>query len=185
MVLIRQLTYGAVVTDDTVRNITVCTNAGVAANENVLLHLAAVAQTDSGASVDVVARIRTAPSLLVDEVGLRGERIDPSPHQVRRHRVIHEKVGYSDTVAILCDMHVYLVAQDLKQYKIYYGLWCANLHLWTRFHISIKITCCVVPLHWPISPWQSHSWFGSQNCQWRAQQPEKFWKKYYYYNSCQ
>ena len=113
--LVGQLTYGAVVTDDAVRNVTVGPDAGVTADENVLLHLAALAQADSGPSVDVVARERAAPSLLVCEVSLRGERVDPPPHQVRRHRVIHEQVGHSNTVTILGDMHVYLVSQDLKQ----------------------------------------------------------------------
>ena len=108
--VVRMLTYGAVVTDDTVINVAVGTDAGVAADENVLLHLAAVAQADSGSSVDVVARIRAASSLLVDEVGLGGERVDPPPHEVRRHRVIHEKVGHSDAVTVLGDVHVYLVA---------------------------------------------------------------------------
>lgn len=129
MVLVRALTYGAVVADDTVRNVTVSADASVTANENVLLHLAAVAQADSGPSVDVVARIRAAPSLLVDEVGLGGERVDPPPHEVRRHRIIHEKVGHSDTVTILGGVHVYLVAQNLNRNKMSYGLGCTKWHL--------------------------------------------------------
>lgn len=39
-------TYGAVVSDDTVRDVTVGADAGVAANQNVLHHLTAVAQAD-------------------------------------------------------------------------------------------------------------------------------------------
>lgn len=113
--MFRELTYGAIVTDDTVGNVTVSADASVAANENVLFHLAAVAQADSRPSVDVVARIRAAPSLLVDKVGLGGERVDPPPHEVRRHRVIHKKVGHSDAVTILGGMHVYLVAQNLSR----------------------------------------------------------------------
>lgn len=109
-----ELTYGAAVADDAVRNATVGADASVAANQNVLLHLAAVAQTDSGASVDIVARVRAALSLLVREVGLRGDRVDPPPHNIRRHRIIHEEVGHPDAVAVWGDMHVYLVAQNLK-----------------------------------------------------------------------
>lgn len=109
-----ELTYGATVTDDAVRNATVGADASVAANENVLFHLAALAQTDSGPSVDVVARVRAALSLLVCEVGLRGDRVDPPPHNIRRHRIVHEEVGHTDAVAISGDMHVYLVAQNLK-----------------------------------------------------------------------
>lgn len=74
-----------------------------------------MAQADPGPSVDVVAGKRAASSLLVDEVSLGGERVDPPPHEVRRHRVVHEEVGHSDPVTILGGMHVYLVAQNLKQ----------------------------------------------------------------------
>lgn len=77
-----ELTYGATVTDDTVRNVTVSTNASVAANENILLHLATVAQADPRPSVDIVARVCAASSLLVREVSLWGERVDPPPHKV-------------------------------------------------------------------------------------------------------
>ncbi len=129
MLLVRELTYGAVVTDDTVRNVTVGADARVTADEDVLLHLAAVAQADSRPSVDVVARIRAAPSLLVNEVGLGGERVDPPPHEVRRHRVIHEEVGHSDTVTVLGGMHVYLVSQNLNRNKMSYGLGCTKRHL--------------------------------------------------------
>lgn len=110
MLLVRELTYDAVVTDDAVINVTVSTDASVTADENVLHHLAAVAQADSRSSVDVVARIRAASSLLVNEVSLWSERVHPSAHKVRRHRIVHEKVGHPDTVTILGDMHVYLVA---------------------------------------------------------------------------
>lgn len=77
-----ELTYGATVTDDTVGNVTVSTNARVAADKNILLHLAAVSQADPRPSVDIVPRVCAAPSLLVREVSLRGERVDPPPHKV-------------------------------------------------------------------------------------------------------
>lgn len=108
-----ELTDGATATDDTIGNATVGADASVAANENVLFHLAAVAQTDSRPSVDIVARVGAALSLLVREVGLRGDRVHPPPHNIRRHRIIHEEVGHTDAVAISVDMHVYLVAQNL------------------------------------------------------------------------
>ena len=81
--LASKFTYNAIVADDTVRNVTVSTDAGVTANENVLLHLAAVTQADSGPSVDIVARVGAAPSLLVREVRFGGERVDPPSHKVR------------------------------------------------------------------------------------------------------
>lgn len=109
-----ELTYGAAVADDAVRNATVGADAGVAANQNVLLHLAAVAQADSRASVDVVARVGAALPLLVCEVGLGGDRVDPPPHNIRRHRIIHEEVGHAGAVAVPGDVHVDLVAQNLE-----------------------------------------------------------------------
>ena len=69
-----------------------------------------MAQADSRAPIDVVARVCADSSLLVREVGLGGEGVNPSPHKVGRHRIIHEQVGYADTVAVLGDMNVYLVA---------------------------------------------------------------------------
>lgn len=85
------------------------------ANQNILLHLAAVAQADSGPSVDVMARVCAAPPLLVSEVGLWGDWVDPPPHKVRRHRVVHEEVGHADAVTIFGNMHVYLVTQNLTE----------------------------------------------------------------------
>lgn len=85
------------------------------ADQNVLLHLAAVAQADSGPSVDVVAGIRAAPPLLVSEVGLWSDRVDPPPYEVRRHRVVHEQIGHSDAVTVFGDVHVYLVPQNLTE----------------------------------------------------------------------
>lgn len=111
----QDFTDGAVVPDDAVRNVTVGADARVVADQNVLLHLAAVAQADSGPSVDVVAGIRAAPPLLVGEVGLWSDRVDPPPYQVRRHRVVHEKVGHSDAVTVFGDVHVYLVPQNLME----------------------------------------------------------------------
>lgn len=93
---------------------TVGTDAGIKANKHILLHLAAVAQADAGPPVDVVARIGAAESLLVCEVGLGREGIDPPSHEIRRHRVIHEQVRHSDTVTILSDVHVNLVTQNLN-----------------------------------------------------------------------
>lgn len=95
-------------------NAAVSPNAGITANEDVLLHLAAVAQTDTSASVNVVTRVSAAPFLLVREVGLRSEWVKPPPHEVRRHRVVHKEVGHSDSVAIVDDIHVYVVSQDLR-----------------------------------------------------------------------
>ncbi|TNN53626.1 hypothetical protein EYF80_036200 [Liparis tanakae] len=109
----QELTYGAVVPDDAVVNVTVGADAGVGADEDVLLHLAALAQADSGPSVDVVARIRAAPPLLVDEVRLGGERVDPPPHEVRRHRVVHEEVGHADAVTVLVEV----VGEELGNLK--------------------------------------------------------------------
>lgn len=85
MVLARELTYDAVVTNDTVRDVTVGTDAGITADKNVLLHLAAMAQADTRRPVDIVARVCAAMSLLVCEVGFGGQGIDPPPHKVRRH----------------------------------------------------------------------------------------------------
>lgn len=110
-----ELTDGALVPDDTVRNAAVGTNAGVAADENVLLHLAAVSQADSGAPVHVVTRVSAATPLLVREVRLGREGIEPTAHKVRRHRVVHQQVGYTDTVAIFSDMDVDLIAEDLQR----------------------------------------------------------------------
>lgn len=78
-----ELTYGAVVTNDSVRDATICTDAGVTANKNVLHHLAAVAEADSRSPIDVVARVRATAPFLVREVGLGREGVDPPPHQVR------------------------------------------------------------------------------------------------------
>lgn len=110
-------TYGAVVTDDAVGDVTVGADAGVTANEDVLLHLAAVAQADPRASVDIVARVCAASSFLVCEVRLGGEGVNPPPHEVRRYRVIHKQIGHSDTVPVPGDVHVYLVARDLNRKK--------------------------------------------------------------------
>ena len=53
-------------------------------------------------------------ALLVSKVSLRGERIDPSTDHVRRDCVIHEHVGDASPVAVLSDMHVNLVSQNLE-----------------------------------------------------------------------
>lgn len=65
-----------------------------------------------------MARVCAAPPLLVREVGLGGEGVDPATNHVRRHRVIHEQVGHSGAVTVVGDMHVYLIAQDLGGEKI-------------------------------------------------------------------
>lgn len=111
--LLRELTNGAVVANDAVGDAAVGTYASVAAYKNVFHHLAAVTQADPGSPVDVVARVGAAASLLVREVGLRGKGVKPSTHEVRRHGIVHEQVGNSDAVAVLGDVHVNLIAEDL------------------------------------------------------------------------
>ena len=92
---------------------TVGPDAGAAADQDVLHHLASVAQAHAGAAVHVVARVRAWRVLAVREVGLGRERVDPAADQVRGHRVVHEQVGDTGAVAVLGDVHVDLVAQDL------------------------------------------------------------------------
>lgn len=77
-----EFTYGAVFPDDAVRNITVGADACVVADQNVLFHLATVAEADSGPSVHIVAGIRAAPPLLVSEIGLWSDGVNPPPYQV-------------------------------------------------------------------------------------------------------
>ena len=96
---------------------TVGPDAGAAADQDVLHHLAPVAQAHAGAPVHVVARVCARRALSVREVGLRRERVDPAADQVRGHRVVHEQVGDPSAVAVLGDVHVDLVAQDLWTIK--------------------------------------------------------------------
>lgn len=83
LLLACELTDGAVITDDTVRDAAVGTDACVAADENILLHLAAVSQADPRTTVHIVARVSAGTPLLVCEVGLGRYGIEPSPHKIR------------------------------------------------------------------------------------------------------
>ena len=97
---------------------TVGPDAGVSTNQNVLLHLAAVPQADLGAPIDVMAGVGTPLPLLVCEVRLGGEGIDPAAYHVRGDGVVHLQVGHACSIAILCYIQVDLVAQNLEREDI-------------------------------------------------------------------
>lgn len=75
-------TYGTFRPNDTIGDNAVGSNAGVSSNQNILLHLTAVPKTDPWASVHIVSGVGVVLALLVGEVGLWGEGIDPAADHV-------------------------------------------------------------------------------------------------------
>lgn len=112
---IRGRTDGTVCTNHGVRYSAVCADHCISADEHVLLHLAAVTQTDPRLSVHVMSGVSTAPAFVVGEVGLGCDGIDPASDHVGGHGVVHKEIRHPSPISIFSDVHVNLVPQDLKE----------------------------------------------------------------------
>lgn len=85
-------TDDTVCTDHSVGDSAVGSDHCISANQHVLLHLTAVAQTDPGLSVHVMSGVSTALAFMARKVGLWRDGIDPATDHVGGDGVVHEEI---------------------------------------------------------------------------------------------
>lgn len=107
------LTYPTVLPNNTVGDGAVAANDRSLPDEHVLLQHAVVAEAHIHPSVNVVFRVGVTLVLVISEVHLWSERINPAPDDVRAHSFVHQQVAYMSTILFCCYMHMDLVPQDL------------------------------------------------------------------------
>lgn len=113
------LTYPAVLPDNAVFYGAVAADDRSLPNEDVLLQHAAVAQADIHPSVNVVFRMGVTLILVIGEVHLWSQRINPAPDDVRAHSFVHLQVAYMGTVLFCRYVHMDLVPEDLGDRQEY------------------------------------------------------------------
>lgn len=113
-----------------------------------------MAQADVHPSIDVVFRVGVTLILVIREVHLWSQRINPAPDDVRAHSFIHEQVAYMGTVLFGRYVHVDLVPQDLEKGSsasgdylmqgLGYLLWLSPPHLLIHQETTHKVIPCLV-----------------------------------------
>lgn len=107
------LTYPTVLPNDAVGDGAVAANDCSLPDEHVLFQHTAMAKAHIHPSVNVVFRVGVALALVIGEVHLRSERINPAPDDVRAHSSVHQQVADVSTIVFCRYMHVDLVPQHL------------------------------------------------------------------------
>lgn len=107
------LTYPTVLPNNAVGDGAVAANDCSLPNEHVLFQHAVMAKAHVHPSVNIVFRVGVTLVLVISEVHLWSERINPAPDDVRAHSFVHQQVAYMSTILFCCYMHVDLVPQDL------------------------------------------------------------------------
>lgn len=107
------LTYPTVLPNNAVSDEAVAANDSSLPDEHILFQHAAVPKAHIHPSVNVVFRVGVTLVLVISEVHLWSERINPAPDDVRAHSFIHQQVAYMSTIVFCCYMHMDLVPQDL------------------------------------------------------------------------
>lgn len=108
------LTYPTVLPYNTVRYGAVAADDGSLPNEHVLFQHAAVTKANIHPPVNVVFGMGVTLVLIISEVHLRSQRINPASDDVRAHSFVHQQVAYMSTILFCRYMHVDLVPQDLE-----------------------------------------------------------------------
>lgn len=107
------LTYPTVLPNNTVGDAAVAANDRPLPDEHVLFQHTAMAKAHIHPSVNIVFGVGVTLVLVISEVHLWSERINPAPDDVRAHSFVHQQVAYMSTIFFCCYMHMDLVPQDL------------------------------------------------------------------------
>lgn len=107
------LTYPTVLPNNAVGDGAVAANDRSLPDEHVLFQNTTVAKAHIHPSVNVVFGVSVTLVLVISEVHLRSERINPAPDDVRAHSFVHQQVANMSTILFRRYMHMDLVPQDL------------------------------------------------------------------------